>query len=110
MLPPIDRACGRQLNHDPRAAPEGALDDHAAAVQVDECRGEGKAEPRTFVSPGEAVIDLDEGLEYLRDIVRRHADAGIGDRYHAAAIRSMLQRELDLAVHRRELDRVREQI
>src|SRR5262249_25323709 len=113
----LDRPDARLLEGDaePEGAPrpERAVDADLAAHQLDEALGDGKPEPGPAVFSAHRAIDLRESLEDERGLLRRDADAGIGDgEFEAQAL--ILAREAGDAEHdapvRRELDGVVEEI
>src|SRR6185295_12742316 len=87
----------------------GALGANAAAVQFHEVADDREAEAQSAILPAGSDVGLAEPLEHVRDELRMNADAGIAD--HDLDIASVAaHREIDHAVSRRELDRVREQV
>ena len=100
----------RQMHGDGRAqAFARALDPDDAAVQLDEALHDRQPEAEPAVLARRRRIALPESFEQMRNEFRLDADAGVGDadldmRVHA------LEHDLDLAVLRRELDGVRQQI
>src|SRR5262245_59898933 len=100
--PHRDRECER------RALSELALDPDLAAVQLDELPRQRAAEAGTFhLLVG--CPNLPELLEHRLLILRRDADAGVGDRYRDGSIHRF-RSDLDAATLWGELDRVREQV
>src|SRR6516165_8017496 len=61
------------------AAAGRAVDAHRAAVQIDQRLGQRKTEAGAGVASRQAAVDLREGLERPRDVLRRYADPGVSD-------------------------------
>ena len=78
-------------------------------MQGDEMARDGQAQPQSAVHAGGGRILLPERLENMRHELRRDALAGIGDRQLRLGIRCR-QSNRHLAVGRRELDGVRQQV
>jgi hypothetical protein len=70
---------GRQADEDRRALAELAHDGERAAVQFDELLGERQVEAAAFEAPAQVLLDLPERLERARNLLRAHADPGVGD-------------------------------
>ena len=84
---------------------------HIAAHNAGELASDGKTKAGAAETLRGRGIGLGELLKQLRLLLRRHADAGIGDREldEAAAIAHLACRKLDLALLR-ELARIAQQI
>ena len=50
------------------------------AHELDELAGNGQAQPGAAKAAAQGRVDLDEGLENLPQVFRRHADAGVAHR------------------------------
>src|SRR5262249_15392641 len=105
--------CGaaRQPHREPRTLAWLARYGHVAAHHARELARDGKAEPRAAEALSGRGIGLAELLEQLCLLLRRHADAGVGDGEldEAAAIAHLACRKLDLA-RLGELARIAEEI
>ncbi len=79
-------------------------------MQLRQRARERQAEPGALLAAREPAIDLPERLEGDRDLLGRHADAGVGDKESDAALRRRRGGEHDTAARRREFHRVGEQV
>ena len=87
-----------------------ALDRHRGLVEVGEGPHERQAEAGALMAPAHRSRYLAEGLERLRDVLRRHADAGVGDDEFEPARGVIGDRGRDRAAFGRELDGVGDEI
>src|SRR5215469_48798 len=69
----------RQSHREHRALARLARHRHIAAHHARELAGDGKAEPGAAVAARGQGIGLGEVLEQFRLLLRRHADAAVGD-------------------------------
>src|SRR6266550_4463162 len=91
----------RQVSADDRAFAGLAVDLDRAAMQLDQPLRQRQAEPNAVMLPGQVALDLPERRQCYRDLVRRHADAGVLDPQGDAAMRRALDLQSDLAAWRR---------
>src|SRR5262249_44728485 len=74
------RARGREAGDDTGADVGHTVDLDRALMQIEKVTRERQAEAGTFVTAGQGIIHLAEGLERDLDLLRRHADSGVGHR------------------------------
>src|SRR6058998_2908878 len=86
-----------------------AVEGQRPAMHFDEGFGDSEAEAGAVVAARERAVDLAERLERARNLLRRHADAGVADADQQVAVVA-LGRDAHLAAGGRELDRVGEQV
>ena len=79
-------------------------------MQVQHRLDQRQAEPGPFVLPAMRALQLPERAERLRDIVVRHADAGVHDGERERAIRLEPRGHRDVAAFGRELDGIGQEI
>ena len=102
----------RRAERDPdaklRAAAELAVGVDRAAVQAHELLHEREPDPRALVRAALDAFDAIKTFEQARQLMLRHADAGVRDaQQRAVAIARQAQRDAALE---RELQRIREQV
>src|SRR5687768_14406200 len=97
----LERKCGTLSS--------GAFGRQVAGNRASEIATDGEAETGAFVSARELPVELNEGLEYRRQLVSRNSHAGVANLDpDFLAVGVTLDRYL--AARRCELDRVRQQI
>src|SRR5687768_11430502 len=104
---PLAAAPAGQADGRGGAAALFAVEGEGAAVHLDEGLGYGEAEAGAVVATGEGAVDLAERLERVRNLFRRHADAGVADADQEIAGTAFAHRDdVDVPAGRRELDSV----
>src|SRR5207244_565567 len=96
----------RQVHARNRSLAELAIDLDRAAMQFDQPFRQRQTEADAVMLPGHAVADLAERRHGDRDLVGRHADAGILDTERDALVDTPLNLQPYLDAVRRELVRV----
>ena len=74
------RDTGGQRDDERRALLQAAVDTHGPAVHRDEFSDERQTDSRALVGARAGALDTVEAVEDSRQVVRRNADARVGDR------------------------------
>src|SRR5437764_6223572 len=104
------RVLARQDDPDLGAEAGCAVDRDQSAVQLDNRLAQRQAEAGAVVAPRYPAVDLAEGGERGRDVLRRHADPGVGDFDCDQIVRSVFGAYGDAAAHCGELHGVGQQV